>query len=142
MSSFQGNKTRFLLVFFLFLIVAVAQSAFTQTATTGSIAGIVKDASGAVVPGVTVTAVNEPSGTSFVSVTDERGQYRIPVRAGVFKVTAELAGFTTAQRTGVTMAFDDGLERRLRGGHPSLQVEPLNLEEIFCAVIAETEPKP
>ena len=60
-----------------------------------------KDNTGGVLPGVTVTAMNEASGITFVSVTDERGLYRIPVRAsGLYKITAELAGFTTATRAG------------------------------------------
>ncbi len=67
------------------------------------ITGAVKDATGAVLPGVTVTAVHEDSGNTFVSVTDERGGYRIPARVGAYRITAELQGFTTVTRTGVTL---------------------------------------
>jgi hypothetical protein len=63
----------------------------------------IKDNTGGVLPGVTVTATNEASGNTFNSVTDERGTYRIPVRAGVYKITAELAGFTTVTRPGIEL---------------------------------------
>jgi hypothetical protein len=65
--------------------------------------GTVRDNTGAVLPGVTVTATHEAAGTTFVSVTDERGLYRVPVRAGVYRITAELPGFATVVRPGVEL---------------------------------------
>ena len=44
------------------------------------LAGTVTDATGAVLPGVTVTAVHEASGNTFLGVTDGTGRYRIAVR--------------------------------------------------------------
>lgn len=66
-----------------------------------AIIGTVTDSTGAVLPGVTVTATLEATGNTFVSVTDERGAYRVPVRNGVFRITAELSGFSVVTRTGV-----------------------------------------
>ena len=57
--------------------------------------GTVTDSTGGVLPGVTVTAVHETTGNTFLGVTDERGTYRIQVRVGRYKVTMELSGFTT-----------------------------------------------
>ena len=54
-------------------------------------------------PGVTVTAVHEASGNRFVGVTDGSGIYRIPARIGSYQVTAELQGFSTVSRTGVSL---------------------------------------
>ena len=68
-----------------------------------ALSGTVSDPTGAVLPGVTVTAVNEESGNTFEAVTDERGQYRMPTRTGTFRVTAALAGFTSVSRTGVVL---------------------------------------
>ena len=79
-------------------LLALPVLAYAQDTT---ISGTIKDNTGGVLPGVTVTATNEASGNTFNSVTDERGIYRIPVRAGVYKITAELAGFTTITRPGV-----------------------------------------
>src|SRR5438270_12202620 len=81
-------------------LLALPILAYAQDAT---ISGTVKDNTGGVLPGVTVTAVNEASGISFVSVTDEHGLYRIPVRAGTYKITAELSGFGTATHPGVEL---------------------------------------
>src|SRR5436190_22130253 len=65
--------------------------------------GTVTDSTGAILPGVTVRAVNDASGNSFETVTDQRGAYRMPVRIGVYKLTAEIAGFTTVTRTGLEL---------------------------------------
>src|SRR5436309_13808266 len=59
----------------------------------GSIEGIVKDASGAVLPGVTVT-LEGVSGVKIDTVTDTTGQYRFPsLLPGRYTVNANLAGF-------------------------------------------------
>ena len=81
-------------------LLALPLAAYAQDAT---LSGTVKDNTGAVLPGVTVTATNEASGLTFVSVSDERGLYRIPVRAGSFKIMAELSGFNPSTRAGVEM---------------------------------------
>jgi carboxypeptidase family protein/TonB-dependent receptor-like protein len=71
---------------------------YAQEAT---LTGTVTDSTGAVLPGVTVTAVNDATGNTFTAVTDERGIYRIPVRVGAYQITVELPGFTTVARTGL-----------------------------------------
>src|SRR6185295_19973350 len=75
-------------------------AAFAQEAT---ITGKIVDSTGGVLPGVTVTALHEATGTQFVGVTDTLGVYRIPIRIGDFRITAELPGFATITRTGVTL---------------------------------------
>jgi len=69
--------------------------AFAQGVTTGSIAGIVKDAQNLAVPGSTVIAVHEPSGTTYEAVTREDGRFSIPGMrvGGPYTVTASLEGF-------------------------------------------------
>ena len=67
------------------------------------VSGAVRDATGAVLPGVTVTAVHEATGNTFEAVTDGTGAYRIPVRAGAYRLTAALAGFATVTRTGLEL---------------------------------------
>ena len=71
----------------------------------GSITGVVKDASGAVLPGVTVEA-SSPALIEKVRsvVTDGTGQYRIvDLRPGVYAVTFALSGFSTFKRDGVEL---------------------------------------
>jgi len=92
-----GLARRVLLIGAIFLLPVAA---FAQDAV---LTGTVSDSTGAVLPGVTVTASNEATGNKFVGVTDERGIYRMPVRVGTYQVTAELQGFSTAMRSGVNL---------------------------------------
>ena len=78
------------------MFVLVPSFAFAQEAT---VSGTITDTTGGVLPGVTITAVHEATGNTFVAVTDERGAFRLPVRTGVHRVTAELSGFATVTRS-------------------------------------------
>lgn len=63
------------------------------------LAGTVADATDAVLPGATVTAVHVESGNTFVDLTDASGQYRIgAMRAGMYTVSVELSGFSKVNR--------------------------------------------
>ena len=87
---------RRLLVFVFAFSVLAMGSAYAQTEAT--INGTVVDDSGGVLPGVTVTATEINTGRQFFSITDERGEYRMPsVEPGTYSVTAELPGFGTVE---------------------------------------------
>ncbi len=75
-------------------------------ASTGAIAGTVKDASGAVLPGVTVEAASPALIEKVRSVvTDERGEYRIvDLRPGTYAVTFTLPGFVVIRREGIELS--------------------------------------
>ena len=77
------------------VLLAVPVAAYAQDAT---LTGTVKDSTGGVLPGVTVTALHEVSGNTFVAVTDTLGAFRLPVRTGSYRITVELPGFTTIVR--------------------------------------------
>ena len=78
------------------LVVGAGSAAWAQEQT-GGIQGVVKDSSGAVLPGVTVEARNA-AGRSQTAVTNESGVYRFPaLPPGVWAVTATLQGFTPAR---------------------------------------------
>ena len=83
-----------LLVVSTILVLPLAASA--QDA---AISGTVLDSSGAVLPGATVRAVHEASGNTFETVSDDRGAYRLVVRVGAVRITAELPDFTAATRS-------------------------------------------
>jgi len=87
-------------VLLLAVVLLIPVAVFAQEAV---LTGTVTDSSGAVLPGVTVTAINETTGNTFVGVTLETGNYRIPVRVGMYRITAELSGFSTAARGGIQM---------------------------------------
>jgi hypothetical protein len=70
-----------------------------------AIAGVVKDATGAVLPGVTVEA-SSPAliEKSHTAVTNDAGQYRVvDLRPGTYKVTFTLTGFSTIVREGIVL---------------------------------------
>src|SRR5262245_64113915 len=75
------------------------------SAQLGSIAGTARDASGAVLPGVTVEAASPVLIEKVRSVvTDGNGQYRIiDLRPGAYTVTFTLPGFNTFKREGVEL---------------------------------------
>ena len=84
--------------------VAVPGSAWAQTGLSG-ITGVVRDASGAVLPGVTVEAASPALIEKVRSVTTGGdGAYRlVDLRPGAYKVTFTLPGFTTVVREGIDL---------------------------------------
>ncbi len=78
------------------MVVALPVVGYAQDST---MTGTATDSTGGVLPGVTVTATNIESGNTFVAVSDERGNFRLPVRIGNYRITAELTGFTTVNRS-------------------------------------------
>src|SRR3982750_1257635 len=78
-----------------------------QGVTTASMTGIVRDAQGGVIPGATVQAVHEPSGTTYAPVTQGDGRFFMQGMrvGGPYKVTASLPGFTTEVRNGITLTL-------------------------------------
>src|SRR5919199_2920501 len=70
----------------------------------GQISGTIKDAQGAVVPGVTVTATNLSTQAVQTTTTDATGFYTFPnLPPGKYDVAAELSGFKKALRQNVTL---------------------------------------
>src|SRR5258707_10670419 len=64
--------------------------------TVGSISGTVTDASGAVVPGAQVTALNTQTGEQRASVTGGDGRYQLPgLPPGIYDLRVEKEGFNT-----------------------------------------------
>jgi hypothetical protein len=78
---------------------------WAQGASTATLVGVVKDTSGAVLPGVTVEAAS-PALIEKVrsTVSDDRGEYRLPdLRPGTYTVTFSLPGFATLKRDGLEL---------------------------------------
>jgi len=73
---------------------------------TASVLGTVRDTSGAVLPGVTVTLLNQATGVALTKTTDSKGSYEFfTVRPGTYRVTAELSGFGPAAADGVKVTI-------------------------------------
>ncbi|MBI4454885.1 MAG: TonB-dependent receptor [Acidobacteria bacterium] len=76
---------------------------FSQS-TNGTILGTVKDATGAVLPGVTITARSVDTGQSRAVISDDVGLYRVrEIPVGSYELRAELSGFQTAVRRGIEL---------------------------------------
>src|ERR1700724_1259932 len=89
-----------------FVAAAVCVMAFAGAAPAQrEVAGVVKDSTGAVLPGVTVEAASPAliEKTRAV-VTDEHGEYKIvDLRPGAYTVTFSLPGFTTVKQEGIEL---------------------------------------
>ncbi|MFA5910480.1 MAG: TonB-dependent receptor [Vicinamibacterales bacterium] len=97
-------------VFAIVMLLASPASGWAQT-TTGVIRGVVTDASGAVLPGVTVTLRGRAVPGAPTTVTNEVGLYRFPnLPPGAYDLTVELAGFTTSTQTGIQVSLGGSAE--------------------------------
>ena len=87
-------------------LLVVAVLAPTAALAQASITGVVRDTSGAVLPGVTVEAASPTLIEKVRSVvTDGGGQYRfVDLRPGTYAVTFSLGGFSTFKREGIELA--------------------------------------
>jgi hypothetical protein len=88
----------------LLLILIVSAPAALRAQAVGAITGTVTDPTGAVVPGVKVTATRVETGVSQSTVTTSAGTYTIPsLVVGAYNVTAEAGGFKTRIASGITL---------------------------------------
>src|SRR5438128_10680214 len=77
---------------------------------TAQISGNVRDQSGAVLPGVEVTAIHTSTGIRRSTVTNETGAYLMPnVAVGPYRLEAALPGFRTFVQTGIVLQVNDEL---------------------------------
>jgi carboxypeptidase family protein len=121
----------------------------------GAIAGTVRDATGAVLPGVTVEATS-PALIEKVrtTVSDAEGQYRIvDLRPGVYTVTFSLTGFSTVRREGIelTTEFTAAINAEMRvgsieetitvsGDAPVVDVQNVTQRQILTRDVIESLP--
>jgi len=86
------------------LLCLLVPAASTAQTNTGEIAGVVRDASGGVLPGATVVATHPASGTVMERVSDGGGRFFLPaLRIGQWDVSVSLPGFAPQARTGVLL---------------------------------------
>ena len=79
------------------LLTSMAPAGLAQTSTTGALAGVITDPTGAVVPKAEVQLVNADTNATEKQVTNDSGQYIFPsLTPGNYKITVRVAGFRTA----------------------------------------------
>jgi hypothetical protein len=107
------------------LAMLPGRAAFAQY-DTGSVVGVILDSSGAVVPGVTVSATNKATGVVAAGVSGSAGEYEVPnLRTGIYKVSAARSGFTTAVADNVLVSIGvrQHIDLTLKVGQAATTVE-------------------
>ncbi len=93
-------------VLLVVLALGTAAAIAAQGEASAVVTGVITDAQGGVLPGVTVTLRNAETGTVRTAVTETDGQYRLPgLQPGRYDLTAELSGFANSEVTGVTLTI-------------------------------------
>ncbi|MBI4478820.1 MAG: TonB-dependent receptor [Acidobacteria bacterium] len=106
MSFRKLNRNLFAGFIVVFLLVAVAELSPLAAQTTANILGTVKDQSGAVLPGATITATSVETGISRSAVSGSRGEYRLQALGlGDYEIQTNMTGFQTEVRKGVTLTL-------------------------------------
>ena len=124
-------KNYALLVFLLISFMPV----FSQV-TTSSISGIVTETSGGKLPGATVVAVHQPSGTQYGTITNSEGRYIIQGMrpGGPYTVNISFIGYLTATYTGVNLSLGDNYS--LNSG---LTESSIDLEDVVVTAARAVE---
>ena len=101
------------------LLAVVIPSLATAQMTRGGLVGTVRDASGGVIPGVTVTVTNLDTNTVRVAVSDENGLYRLQaLEPGRYRIVSTLEGFARVEQQDVRVqpALDTTVDLVMRPG--------------------------
>src|SRR5437016_1710232 len=123
-----SNKATFRLT----AIVVLCLQATVWGQGSGSITGVVRDATQSAIPSVSVQITNVQTGVSTTVLTNETGAYRASsLLPGTYKIEATLPGFTAAIRDGATLSTGQTLAVDL-----VLQVGELN-QSVEVVAIAE-----
>ena len=131
--------------------LSLAPAAFAQ----GTLAGVVRDSSGAVLPGVTVEAASPALiEKARTAVTDSSGQYRIvDLRGGAYTVTFTLSGFSTVKREDVRLSGEaiitvnaelrvGGVEETITvtGEPPTVDIQSATRQQVISKDVIDTLP--
>ena len=104
MNDRPGLSSMFMLFLATVLIFHLAPNTIEAQSTDASVFGTVKDATGAVIPGATITATNDGTGFTRSAVTGPEGRYRVrALNPGTYTLMMELDGFKTITMTGITL---------------------------------------
>ena len=112
---------------FVLAVFAAASPAIAQV-DTGTILGSIKDATGAVMPAVKVTIINEGQGFSLSTVTRPDGTYIFtPIKSGTYRIEVEADGFKRVVRRGIQLNIQQQavVDLTLEAGQISEEVDVL-----------------
>ncbi|MBI3940741.1 MAG: TonB-dependent receptor [Acidobacteria bacterium] len=87
------------------VVVILAAGFLLAQGTTGTISGVIRDDTGAVVPGVDVTVTETQTNIGRTALTNDQGRYLVrSLNPGLYEVRAQLQGFATGVRRGIQLA--------------------------------------
>ncbi len=110
----------------LLLVFAISAVSYAQVAGTANVQGTIQDATGAVVPGATVTITNVNTSVTQTTKTDASGVYSFPSLAiGTYNVSVTAPGFQTYQKTGIVLEVGSNIavDAKLTVGSASQTVQ-------------------
>jgi len=99
---------------------------FAQTSTaTATILGVVKDTSGALIPGASITVKHTETGLTRTTISSESGDYNVPLLpVGAYEITTAMPGFKQQVRSGINLVVGQQavINLTLEVGAPAEQV--------------------
>src|SRR5689334_6364990 len=111
---------------FVSLLVSVMTCGSLWAQATAQISGVVQDSTGAVLPGVEITATQTDTGISRMTVSNETGSYVLPnLPVGPYRLEAGLPGFRSFVQTGIVLQVNSNpvINVTLEVGQVAEQVE-------------------
>ena len=137
------------------LLLALVPAVFGQTITTGDVAGITRDTSGAVVPNATITLKSTDTGDVRTMVTGPSGEYRFTLlKPGDFTISAAATGLKSnvqkftilvgqAAEMNLTLAVTSSQQVvEVQAEAPALQTDNANIETNFNKIQVDELPMP
>jgi hypothetical protein len=104
----QSAKQKILFVIVLFAVVLIAFAARAEVGR--KITGVVKDQTGAVIPGVTVVISNTQTGVKLATTTDQDGVFTFPVLSvGQYQIDVTSDAFKPYRKTGLVIDINSAL---------------------------------
>lgn len=114
-------------VFFALIAILPSGRVFAQGSTTAAMAGVVLDEKGEGLPGATIIAVHEPTGSRYGASTRADGRFNIVNMrvGGPYKVTVTFVGYKEAIQSGIVLTLAQELRQNFK-----LEVNQAQLEEV------------
>jgi hypothetical protein len=114
MTSVSERRRLWIATLLLVSALGTAAVAAAQGEASAVVTGVITDAQGGVLPGVTITLRNVESGTVRTVVTETDGQYRLAgLQPGRYSLRAELSGFAPAEVTNLTLTIGLAVQQNL-----------------------------
>ena len=114
MTPVSGRRALRIATLLLVSALGTAAAAAAQGEASAVVTGVIADAQGGVLPGVTVTLRNVESGTVRTAVTEADGQYRLAgLQPGQVQLESRAGGFATAEVTNLALTIGLSVQQNL-----------------------------